>query len=200
MRCLYCGKKKTKESLTSFFLEEDPLCVDCRKQMRPQRKIIEVRGMKIETFYEYDSLYKSLLIQYKECYDEALKDVFLYGILDYINLRYHGYSLALVPSSRQKREERGFDHLELMCERVRLKRVKGLRMKTELIQEGKNAEQRREMEKNYIYEGESLGKVLLFDDVVTTGASLLGTFWAIKEKATIIKVLSLAYKSKGLQY
>ena len=156
--------------------------------------------MKIETFYEYDSLYKSLLIQYKECYDEALKDVFLYGILDYINLRYHGYSLALVPSSRQKRKERGFDHLELMCERVRLKRVKGLRMKTELIQEGKNAEQRREMEKNYIYEGESLGKVLLFDDVVTTGASLLGTFWAIKEKATIIKVLSLAYKSKGLQY
>lgn len=198
MRCLYCGKKKTKESLTSFFLEEDPLCVDCRKQMAFQRKIIEVKGMKIETFYEYDSLYKSLLIQYKECYDEALKDVFLYGIVDYINLRYHGYHLALVPSSIQKRKERGFDHLELMCEKIRLKRVKGLRMKTELIQEGKNAEQRREMEDNYIYEGEALGKVLLFDDVVTTGSSLMGTFWAIKGKTAKIKVLSLAYKSKGL--
>ncbi len=198
MRCLYCGKKKTKESLTSFFLEEDPLCVDCRKQMGSQRKTIEVKGMKIETFYEYDSLYKSLLIQYKECYDEALKDVFLYGIVDYINLRYHGYHLALVPSSIQKRKERGFDHLELMCEKIKLKRVKGLRMKTELIQEGKNAEQRREMEDNYIYEGEDLGKVLLFDDVVTTGSSLMGTFWAIKGKTAKIKVLSLAYKSKGL--
>ena len=71
-------------------------------------------------------------------------------------------------------------------------------MKTELIQEGKNAEQRREMEDNYIYEGEALGKVLLFDDVVTTGSSLMGTFWAIKGKTAKIKVLSLAYKSKGL--
>ena len=200
MRCLFCGKEKSRESLVSFFLEEDPLCSECRGKMKKQRKIITVGDMKVETYYDYEGLYRSLLIQYKECYDEALKDVFLYGLNDYIDLRYRGYRLALVPGSIRKKQERGFDHLELMCGKIRLKRLNGLRMKEERIQEGKSAEEREFMKHNYIYEGEAVKKVLILDDVMTTGSSLAGVCNALHGKADHIKVLSLAYKSKGLHY
>ena len=156
--------------------------------------------MKVETFYDYEGLYRSLLIKYKECYDEALKDVFLYELNDYIDLRYHGYRLALVPGSERKKQERGFDHLELMCDRLHLKRLNGLKMKEERIQEGKSAEERMLMKDNYIYEGEPVKKVLVLDDVMTTGSTMMGVCKALHEKTNHIKVLSLAYKSKTLHY
>ena len=200
MRCIFCGREKQKESPVSFFLEEDPLCTECRKQLKRHKRVVTVEGMKVLTFCDYEGLYRSLLIQYKECYDEALKDVFLYELNDFINFRYCGYSLALVPGSRKKREERGFDHLELMCGKIRLKRLEGLRMKEEQIQEGRSAAQREKMKDNYIYEGKRMNRVLILDDVMTTGSTLLGIYRALENKADHIRVLSLAYKSKGLHY
>ena len=153
-----------------------------------------LEDLRVETFYEYDGMFKSLLLQYKECCDEALKDVFLYGLRDYIRIRYAGYAILFVPSSFRKRQLRGFDHLELMFEDLGLPRVKGLRMKEDLVQEGKNAPERSRMRQNYIYEGEPLNRVLIVDDVVTTGSSLIGAYHAIRAAARQVRALSLANK------
>jgi competence protein ComFC len=194
MKCLYCDKEIERYSLRSLFLKEDELCDKCRSQLRPERKIIEVSGVKIETFFEYSGMFKSLLLQYKECHDEALKNVFLYDIEDYINIRYFDYQLLPVPSTGTKIEERGFDHLQGIFETVHLPLVKGLKMKKEMCQEGKNLVERREIIDNYFYEGKHLKKVLVVDDVVTTGSTLKGVFRTIEQKTEKIKVLSLAYK------
>ncbi|MBQ6493032.1 MAG: hypothetical protein IJI92_04120 [Erysipelotrichaceae bacterium] len=194
MKCLYCDRKIEKYTFSSLFLKEDGLCCECRSRLIPKRKIINIRGMEVETFFEYDGMFRSLLLQYKECCDEALKDVFLYGISDYINLRYHGYRLLFVPSSQTKLKMRGFDHLEEMFSEVKLKRTGGLKMKRELTQEGRNREERNLMLNNYIYEGGPLKKVLIVDDVVTTGSSLAGVFRTIELFSPKIKVLALAYK------
>ena len=198
MRCVYCDEEISKISLTSLFLQEDKLCSKCRSQLPIKRRIITKNDMKVETFYEYDGMFKSLLLQFKECYDEALKDVFLYKIADYINVRYYDYHLVLVPSSKKKENERGFNHLEMMFERVKLKRVNGLRMKQELVQEEKNYLQRSMMIDNYIYDGDDISRVLIVDDVMTTGSSLYGVYSAFKKKVRKAEVLSLAYKSKYL--
>lgn len=194
MKCLYCDKEIDTLSLTSLFLKEDELCEKCRKQLNRERKIIEVSGLKIETFYEYDGLFRSMLLQYKECHDEALKGVFLYGIEDYINLRYFGYQLLPIPSTGTKIRQRGFDHLAGIFGNVKLPRVKGLMMKREMCQEGKSLSERREIIDNYSYNGVHLNKVLIVDDVVTTGSSLMGVFRTIEPISKKIKVLSLAYK------
>ena len=60
--------------------------------------------MEVETFYDYDGMFKSLLLQYKECLDEALNDVFLYELADYTNLSYWGYRICFIPSSAGKHE------------------------------------------------------------------------------------------------
>ena len=73
-------------------------------------------------------------------------------------------------------------------------------MKEQLCQEGMDLEQRKRMSENYVYEGEHLSKVLIVDDVITTGSSLMGVFRAVGPHAEKVKVLSLAYKSITLHY
>jgi len=195
MRCVYCDLEKSKTNFSNLFLKEDLLCIECRKKMPIKRKIIQYENIKVESFYDYDSLFKSLLIQYKEAHDEILKDVFTYWLDDYINYRYFDYKIIFVPSSQKKINERGFNHLELIFNNLKQKRIVGLYQKDELIQEGKDSINRKRMINNYYYDGERHKKVLVLDDVVTTGSSMLGVYNALKEKVCSIKLLSLAYKN-----
>lgn len=192
MRCLYCDKQIQKYTFTSLLLKEDKLCGDCRSKLKIDRKMLKVKGMKVETFFDYDGMFKNILIQYKECCDEALKDVFLYGLSDYIFLRYLGYEILFVPSSSKKLSQRGFNHLQLIFENCHFKEVKGLKMKEDYIQEGKNFNDRALMEENYYYEGKPLNKVLVVDDVITTGASLYGVYKTIRPFSNKIQCLALA--------
>ena len=192
MKCLYCDKTVNRYSLYSLLIEKDKLCIDCRKEMKLKINEFKIDDLECISFYEYDSLFKTILLQYKECYDEALSDVFLYKIDLMIGLMFMGYRVVYVPSSISKKEKRGFDHLSLMFERMDFKIVDGLKMKKELVQEGKGLIQRKEMSSNYYYDGECIDKLLIVDDVCTTGSSLLGVYNAFKGKARIIKALVLA--------
>lgn len=200
MICVYCGKIINKYTLTSLFLEEDVLCCNCRSLLKINKRQINIDSLKVETFYDYDGLFKNILIQYKECFDEALADVFLYTLKDYIKFKYHGYQMMLIPSSKEKLQLRGFNHLELIFKSVGLKMIDGLKMKEELTQEGKNLRERELMKNNYYYQGPSLDKVLLVDDVVTSGSSLLGAYKAISTKSNRIRAISLSYKKKTLSF
>lgn len=195
MKCLYCDKTIDKISFKSLFLKEDGLCPSCRGKLVLKRRMIKVQEMEVETFYDYDGMFRSLLLQYKECLDEALKDVFLYEIADYINLRYMGYKICFIPSSRKKLEFRGFEHLKLMFEEVKLKRIEGLKMKDELCQEGMDLKERMRMLDNFVYDGKQGEKILLADDVLTSGSTLLGAYRTLNFCTKTVKVLSVAYKN-----
>lgn len=200
MRCLYCDKEIEKYTFRSLFLRPDELCPECRRKLKIKRKIIQTDGFEVESFYDYDGFFKSLLLQYKECHDEALKDVFLYDVKEYIELRYHGYHLLCIPSSRRKIAERGFDHLKEMFRTVQMRRLEGLFMKEEMSQEGKDLTARRQMRSNFLYKGPFADKILIVDDVITTGSTLKGAFEAVSGHAKKVKVLSLAYKNITLHY
>ena len=193
MRCLYCHREIKKLSLKSALLKEDLLCHGCRMKLELDRKIIRKEEMEVEVFFRYDSFFRDLLIQYKECMDEALKPVFLYDLSEYISLRYAGYRILLVPSSKETLRQRGFNHLEGIFESVKLKRVTGLKMKRELSQKGRNKTDRLAMKDNYVYEGEEIDRLLIADDVMTTGSSLLGVYRTMRSHCRKIRVISLSY-------
>ncbi len=195
MNCLYCDQPIYSYTLRSILWKEDELCPNCRRKLKASRKIVDMEEFKVETFFEYEGIFRELLLQYKECHDEALKGVFLYDLKEYIEVRYRSYSLVFIPSSRKKREERGFNHLEGMFQTVQLKRTGGLEMKEEMNQEGKNSTERKEMIGNFFYNGPFADKILLVDDVLTTGSTLKGAYRCLKPHASNIKVLSLAYKN-----
>ena len=192
MKCLYCDKRIEEETLVSMFLLKDDLCPACRRAMKFHYRRFVMDGMRIETFYEYDSLYRSMLLQYKECYDEALKDIFLYGISDYIRLRYHGYKIAYVPSSQKKITERGFDHLRLMCSSLHMEEIGGLKQIEERCQENKDHTERKKMMNNYLYTGQKEKRVLIVDDVLTSGSSLYGVYRALRNDVEHISAVVFA--------
>lgn len=200
MICIYCGKSIDKQTFSSIFLEKDELCYKCRSLLKLDKRKIKIDSLTIETFYDYDGIFRDLLIQYKECFDEALAPVFLYMLKDYLKYKYFGYKIVLMPSSRRKLMDRGFNHLKLIYEPVGLKIIDGLRMKEELVQEGKSLIERQMMKNNYIYEGPRLNKVLLVDDVVTTGSSMIGAYNALKNRCNMVKAVSLASKKKTLSF
>lgn len=192
LRCLYCDKKINKYTLYTLFLEEDYLCIECRKKLNLNLHSFYLDDLKVTSLYNYDSLFKTLLLQYKECYDEALAPIFLYKVDMLIRLKYLGYKVLYVPSSINKLNKRGFDHLKLIFDSLEFKEVKGLKKKEELYQANKNITQREKMIDNFYYEGDKLNKVLIVDDVCTTGSSLKGVYKAIKEHCNTCKALVLA--------
>ena len=198
MRCLYCDGLISKEKIFSLLIKKDVLCPTCRRKMGLKKAYVRLDDLLVETFYDYDSLFRDVLIQYKECMDEALSEVFLYEYEDYLKIKYHGYRTLYVPSSQAKLELRGFNHLELIFAGLDLKKVEGLHKRKELIQEGKNRKEREAMIDNYFYEGERLGKVLIVDDVMTTGSSLRGAYKAIAPYCERVKLLCLARGKKTL--
>lgn len=193
MRCLYCDEEINEYSIYSLLFEEDYLCQKCRKSLKYHYQKIMIEDMEVEIFYDYDSLFKDVLLQYKECYDEALKKVFLYKIKDYLMIKYHNYNIMYVPSSIKKREERGFNHLKEIFEELKLKEIEGIQMKEDISQLSKGYKDRLKMENNFIYKGNiHPNNLLIVDDVYTTGSSIKGVYKAMKPYCKKIKAVVLA--------
>ena len=198
MRCLYCDNEINKFKISSLLYKDEKLCLDCRNSLRINRAYINLDDIRVETFYNYDDgIFKSLLMQYKECYDEALSTLFIERIIDYLQIKYHGYELLFIPSSKEKLNKRGFNHLDLIFKDLHLKKNYGLIMKEELVQEGKNFNERYLMADNYVYIGDKLNKVLIVDDVITSGSSILGAYRAIKSECKSVKAICLARKENA---
>lgn len=190
--CLYCQKKIDRYTLYSLYIEEDSLCLDCRKKLNLKVRKFQIDDCKAEYLYDYNSLFKSILLQYKECYDEALSICFLYKIDIYLYLKYWNYQILYVPSTKTKIKERGFNHLKLIFEQLGLKEVNGLKMKEEIIQKGKSVADRQKMINNYYYEGSFIKRLLIVDDVYTSGSSLKGVLKAMKSHYKKVKIVLLS--------
>lgn len=180
MRCLLCMKEMGKGSIRDVLFEEDIICEECRKQWEEKDISFMLDGIRVRSDYVYNDAFSSCLVQYKECFDEALKDVFLYRKKKKIKRMYRGYTLCMMPSGRKKMEERGFSHLACMFECVGLPVIEPFNKKDERDQKQKGFMERRKMINNIVLKkGVNLPKkIVLCDDTLTTGATLKGALSA----------------------
>lgn len=196
-RCIYCDEKYDyNNSLIDMYLSDDMLCTKCRSELIIKRKRTKLDGLKVTSYYPYEGLIKDLLLQYKECFDEALCDVFFFRIKDEIRLLYHGYTLIPCPSSRSKKERRGFDHMVKMCGCLKMPILDCLYMQDDISQVSKDQRKRKRMIDNIKVKEDIVipDKILLVDDVITTGSTLLGAYKALgKDK---LKAITLCFVNK----
>ncbi len=190
MRCLMCGKELGESSFRDVVIGEDPLCSTCRKQWEKKHISFVLDGVNGEADYVYNDAFSSALIQLKECGDEALKDIFLFGVKKKIKRKYRGYTLCCMPSSLEKRNSRGFSHLQEMFSCLGMEILEPFIKNTNVSQKENPGYLRKNMSHEIqLKSGVELPKkLLLVDDTITSGATLKGAIACLSKEQHKIKI------------
>ena len=195
-----CGKEKGEGSLKDILLSDDPLCSECRDLWKRKKIRLKIKGIPAEAFYVYNKAFSEALIQYKECGDEALRDIFLYPVKKEISRKYRGYTFLLMPSTEEKREQRGFDHLEEMLKGLHVRTASPFYKIRDISQKKSGKTARKQMESDIaVREGYRWDqKIVLFDDVITTGSTIRGALSCIDDPNVKIRILAAAANQRLL--
>ena len=198
--CKICFKKIEDYSLFNYFNKNNVLCEECFGKLKAKFIYFTIAGIKATAVFEYTDFIKELIYKFKGCSDYELKDAFLYRYLTYLRIKYKGYYLVCAPSYHLDDEKRGFNHVEEIFKALNLKMLHILKKKSGHKQSDQSFKNRRSIhDVIYIQNNTSLKdkKILLADDIMTTGSTLLTSIELLKGAgAKTIKVLVIAKTKK----
>ena len=193
--CKYCFQDiDTQQDFTHWLWQDALLCGTCAHQLQVVKKTISFDALKVHVLYRYNDFLESMLFQYKEGRDIALKDVFFHEYTKYIERRYRGYTLVLMPSSEAKTKERGFHALASMLTHIHLHKISLFYKSENRKQSLQSLQQRQHIDEViHVKEGETVPqtKLLLIDDVCTTGATLKCAYHLLQSHTMKIEALVL---------
>lgn len=178
-QCVYCLEDVYRSIDMYQFLYHSPLCSKCLSSFEVLEEKNIWNGYKITILYRYNSFFRSLLFQYKGQYDIALAPAFLE--LFYRELEKDAIYVVL-PSSASDNEKRGFCPNQTIIEYYHLPLFTGLYKDGEYKQTSqKNRKMIHKVLK--IKDGHLLSgkKIILFDDVITSGNTLLAALSLVKQ-------------------
>ena len=174
LMCKICFKDIKVNSINS--LRKDLcICDSCFKLFNPRFIEIKIQNIPTLIIYNYDEVIKEKLFLLKGCYDIELGPIFLNRFLFELRLKYRGYILVCLPSSKEDDELRGFNHVEEIFKVLKLPIVHILYKKFKFKQSDLNKEERNKIKSKLGYKDLHLitnKKVLIVDDVLTTGSSI----------------------------
>lgn len=195
MRCLMCGNEIGEgKNLQELFYHDDVLCVSCRNTWKKNQKHFRLDGILAESLWDYQGGFRDALLQYKECGDEALKPVFLYPYRKYLKKKYRGYTILCMPSTMEKMEQRGFSHLPGMLEDAGLPILEPFLKGRPIDQKKKTRIERLALSHAIVLKpGMKLPeKLLLADDVLTTGSTMRGALSCLDQTHHKIRIFVFA--------
>lgn len=151
------------------------LCSSCQKQLIPHFQNFEIDGIEGLSVYEYDDNFKSLLYQFKGCYDIELAPIFLNRFKRELHLLYRDYVLVAAPSYYLEDEKREFRHIEKMFECVNLPICYPIEKQTPFKQAEHGRRDRGKIKEHLVLTKPEIitnKNILIVDDVSTTGSTL----------------------------
>jgi competence protein ComFC len=165
--------------------------------MEPKMRLWYVEGIPVRCLYDYNEEIRSLLYQFKGCFDIELGPVFLAYQAPMLRFLYHGYTLVPAPSYQEKNEVRGFNHVELMFAPLRLPFLHPIIKVDDVKQASLHWEQRQHIGSHLRWDDtvSVRGKKILFvDDLFTTGATAKACANLLQEHgAKYVQILVMGY-------
>ena len=194
--CKICFKEIKDNSFYAFSHKDNIICESCFSTLKAKFINFKIGSIDALSIYDYNEAIKKLIYTFKGCYDYELKDVFLTRYLSYLKLLYKGYIVVPVPSSEIDNQKRGFNHVKEVFKNLGLPMVDVLKKVNKEKQSSKTSKDRLKVNKNIEscnIEQVKDKKVLIVDDIYTTGATMFRSIELVKKgKPKVIKVLVLA--------
>lgn len=146
--------------------------------------------------YEYEGKVKENIFIFKGCGDYELKETFLSDFSIDLRVMFKDFIMLPAPSSKESNLKRGFNHVKEIFSVLKLPMVEVFRKNSNHKQSNLNYLERQNVGKVLsIYDGEKIKnkKVLIVDDICTTGATLKALINLVKPyNPKQIKVLVIA--------
>lgn len=194
--CKVCFKKIKRNSLYSITNKDIFVCTDCLERLKPHFRSFKIANIPGMSIFDYDESIQSFLFQLKGCYDYELSIIFLERYRKELWLMYHDFVLIPAPSAKEDDEKRQFNHVLEIFNKLGIQ-IQQIIYKTEKYkQSDHSANERRNVSKVLKIDENACiknKKVLLVDDVFTTGSTLKAMVNLVKPlKPKKIKILVMS--------
>lgn len=194
--CKNCFKDSQLGSFHKLLNQDFHVCDRCMYDSKPQFISYKINGIKALSIFSYNDYMRSKIFQYKGCEDYELKDFFLTPYKIELLTIFGGYTMVPIPSFIEDDNKRGYNHVVEVFSTLGLEISKCL-IKTKNIKQKELSFADRQKIGNIIEFDKKFDiknkKVLLVDDIVTTGASMKAAV-ALMKKAGVkkIRILTIA--------
>lgn len=173
--CLLCNKRIDEEFELSNFIQEERLCTQCRSQLKGEKRVFVKDGKKWIIYHEYNDFIERLLFRYKEQRDVALSPIFLSPYKNELKALSKKYAIVILCSSNEKRQFRAFEPLIEWFRSIHVEVYSPFYKSMDWKQSSLSFEKRKGismiLKKKELYNLPKR-KILLFDDVITSGATM----------------------------
>lgn len=200
--CPVCFQEVLQHQSFAHWLFQDALlCGDCLQKWEHVHYDLSLQGCSTHVLYVYNDFLENLLFQYKEGQDVALREIFFHEYRRWIEHTYRGYTLVLMPSSREKTQERGYHALLEMVKQIDLPYLQPF-YKTENRKQSTLSFAQRQTIQTIMRLDPAIKlpqKALLIDDVCTTGATLQCAYQLLPKHTMEVRALVLCATPRFLQ-
>lgn len=202
--CKICFKPIEDNSFHSLLFGKTTICESCYLKSEPEFIEFKESGVNCLAIYEYSDYIRKLLYQFKGANDYELNSTFFDYILPYLKLKFHGYYIIPVPSSKSHNQNRGYNQVIEMFKFLDLPILDYLEKTKESKQSSLSYKERFKSADLFDYGSKATSlagkKVVIVDDVYTSGTSLRACIDLIKRlRPKKIKALLLAKTKPPLE-